>query len=130
MSTTQGNYKVTIEKSSRELTAREKLKVMDTTGAEKLNEITENGVQVEIKVSAWAVLHIENDKAEDKEYSNYVIMDTDGAVYTTGSSSFGKAFEQIAEVMKDEPEEDFTIRVFSRPSKNFKGKSFLTCSLV
>ncbi len=130
MSTPETNYRTTITSSSREFTAREKLRMMDTTGAQKLNEIIESNNHIDITVSAWAVLHIENNMSEDKEYDTYVILDTEGNIYSTGSSSFATAFANIALVMEAEQDDEYTIRVFSRPSKKFKGKSYITCSLL
>ncbi len=122
-------YKVTIKEVSRNLTARERIMFKDTSNAVKLDEaLGENGTLV-ISVADYAVLEIHNDKAEDKDYENYIIMDTNGAKYVTGSPSFWSAFSEIYDEMRGEDEE-WSIEVYKMDSKNYKGKQFLTCSIV
>ena len=59
------------------------------------------------------------------------IVSDAGMRYVTGSDSFWSSFIDIWDDMKEgEDPEDFSIRVYKRPSKNYSGKSFLTCSLV
>ena len=121
-------YKVTIKETSRNLTARERIIMKDTTNAVKLDEAANEIGGVNITVMDYAVLAIHNEKSEDKDYENYVIRSTDGTKYVTGSPSFWNAFMEIAEEMVDEGE--YTINVYKIDSKNYKGKQFLTCSLI
>lgn len=121
-------FKVTIKSCSKELTARERIAIKDTTRAAKLDEATADGELV-ITPDYYAVLEIHNEKSEDKDYLNYVVVDVNGNKFITGSESFFSAFLEIFEEMEDE-DEDYDIVVYRMESKNYKGKSFITCSIV
>ena len=120
-------YSVTVVESSRELTAKERIKVKDTANAIKLDEATQKDTIV-IAPDMYAVLEIHNEKSSDKEYHNYVIVDKDGTKYVTGSSSFWTSFKDIYDEMSGESE-DYSIKVYRVPSKNYTGKTFITCSI-
>ena len=121
------NYKVEIKESSKELSARERISLKDTTNAIKLDEALAEG-DVIITPVDYAILAIHNEKAEDKDYENYIIVDKSGTKYVTGSSSFWGSFIEIYEEMKGEDEE-YSILAYRVESKNYKGKYFLTCSI-
>ena len=122
-------YKVTIKEASKELSARERIMMKDTTNAVKIDEsIPDNGSLV-ITPIAFAILEIHNEKAEAKDYPYYVIIDNDGTKYATGSTSLWTAFKEIWDEMENE-EETYSIEVYKKDSKNFKGKHFLTCSII
>ena len=122
-------YTVKIQESSEELKGKQRIIMKDTSDALKLDEATEGGNSITIKVSKWAILGIHNEKADDKEYENYVIVDNEGHKFVTGSQSFWSSFINIYEEMKDEDEE-WAIKVYRLPSKNYKGKEFITCSVI
>lgn len=120
-------YSVAIKESSRELTAKQRIALKDTTEAVKLDEAT----QVEpviINVDMYAVLDIHNEKSENPDYENYIVVDKDGTKYATGSSSFWSSFIDIFTEMEGE-DEAWTLKVYRVPSKNYKGKDFITCSI-
>ena len=120
-------YSVSIKESSRELTAKQRIALKDTTGAVKLDEAT----QVEpviINVDMYAVLDIHNEKSENPDYENYIVVDKDGTKYVTGSASFWSSFIDIFTEMEGE-DEAWTLKVYRVPSKNYKGKDFITCSI-
>lgn len=121
------NYKVEIKESSKELSARERISLKDTTNAIKLDEALAEG-NVIITPVDYAILGIHNEKADDKDYENYIIVDKSGTKYVTGSSSFWSSFIEIYEEMKGEDEE-YSILAYRVESKNYKGKYFLTCSI-
>ena len=121
------DYEVKIAASSHNLTARERLMYKDTSNAVRLDEATSKGAIV-ITPVAYAVLEIHNEKGDDKDYNNYVVVDSEGNKYVTGSSSFWKAFEDIWDEMSDEGG-TFEIEIYSLESKNYKGKQFITCSI-
>ena len=121
------DYEVKITASSRDLTARERLMYKDTSNAVRLDEATAKGAIV-ITPVAYAVLEIHNEKGDDKDYNNYVVLDSEGNKYVTGSSSFWKAFEDIWDEMSGE-NEPFEIEIYRLESKNYKGKQFITCSI-
>lgn len=121
------DYEVKIAGSSRDLTARERLMYKDTSNAIRLDEATTKGTIV-ITPVAYAILEIHNEKGDDKDYNNYVVVDSEGNKYVTGSASFWKAFEDIWDEMSGE-NEPFEIEIYRLESKNYKGKQFITCSI-
>ena len=121
------DYEVKISASSHNLTARERLMYKDTSNAVRLDEAIAKGAIV-ITPVAYAVLEIHNEKGDDKDYNNYVVVDSEGNKYVTGSSSFWKAFEDIWDEMSSE-NEPFEIEIYRLESKNYKGKQFITCSI-
>lgn len=121
-------YSVSVKESSRELTAKERIQLKDTTNAVKLDEVTQTE-PVTIVPEMYAVLDIHNEKSDNVDYKNYVIVAKDGTKYVTGSDSFWSSFMEIATEMANEPEE-WAIEVYRKPSKNYKGKEFITCSIV
>lgn len=132
--TTASNYSATIAESSRELSARERVMFKDTQNAISINELAEeahkDGAKAFIEdVAGYVVLDIHNDKSDDKDYKNYLIIDKDGQKYVTGSQAFWNSFKSIYDEMADETE-PWSIEINLLPSKNYKGKNVLTCSLI
>jgi len=127
----KADYEATIKFTSRELSVRERIKIKDTTDSTTLDKATEEG-SIIIAPDYWASIAIHNEKSkrEDKDYDNYVIVDKNGSIYSTGSESFWNSFLSIADEMIDAGEEEFEIKVYRKPSKNFAGKDYITCSLV
>lgn len=122
------DYEVKIRRTSKELSAKDRIKIKDTTNAIRLDEATADGAII-ISPDYFAVLDIHNEKSEDKDYSQVVLVDVAGNKYVTGSASFLTAFENIVDEM-DGIDEEYQIEVYRRESKNYKGKSFITCSIV
>lgn len=123
------NYKVEIIESSRDFSARERIAIKDITNAIKFDSaVTDDPYSnLVITPSDWAVLKIHNESAEKKDYEVYVIIDGEGKKYYTSSLAFWNSFVEIAEEMKEEP---FSIEVYKVESRNYKGKYFITCSIV
>lgn len=121
-------YKVTIRSSSRELTGKEKLKLMDFSNAEQLTDLTADSPIV-IKPALYAVCDVHNDKSDHKDYVKYVIIDSSGNKYVTGSESFWSSYMNIVNAMEGEPD-DWEIECYQDESKNYAGRKFLTCSIV
>lgn len=120
-------YAVTIKETSRNLSAKERIAIKDTTAAIKLDEAT----QVEsivINPDMYAVLAIHNDKSDNPDYENYIVVDKDGRKFVTGSQSFWTSFMDIWTEMENE-DDDWSVLVYRHPSKNYKGKDFITCSI-
>lgn len=120
-------YSVSIKESSRELTAKQRVALKDTTSAIKLDEATQVE-PVTINVNMYAVLAIHNEKSENPDYENYIVVDKNGTKYVTGSASFWSSFMDIFTEMEGE-DEAWTLKVYRVPSKNYKGKDFITCSI-
>lgn len=123
------NYKVSITEVSRDCTARERIMLKDTTNAIKLDEAATGDAPLVITPDAYAVLAIHNEKSDNVDYENYVVIDKRGNKYVTGSPSFWASFMEIWEEMQGETEE-WSIEVYKRDSKNYKGKQFITCSII
>ena len=127
------NFKATIGLISKELTARERIMLKDTTDAIKLDEATqETDGGILVALSHYAVLDIHNEKSDTTDYKNYILVDTDGQKYVTGSESFYRAFTDIIDELTDagEPVEGTTFKIYRHPSKNYSGKDFITCGLA
>lgn len=121
-------YNVTIAKASKELTHKERVRVKDTTNALSLDEVTQDG-PVLIDLDFYAVLNVHNEKSESIDYTVCILVDEAGTKYRTGSPSFLTALDEIMVDMAD-CDESWQLEVSRRPSKNYKGKEFLTCSVV
>lgn len=121
-------YSVKIVNASKELSARDRVAVKDTTNAIALDDATKESPLV-IGIDYYVELAIHNEKSDDKDYKKYVVVDKSGNKFVTGSESFFTSMLEIMDEMSDSGE-DFEIQVYRMPSKNYKGKEFLTCSIV
>jgi hypothetical protein len=127
---TNTTYNVQIAEASKELTVKERIQLKDTSGALGLNEATDTEAVI-IDVDFYATLDVHNEKAQgDKDYKQYILVDKSGQRYATSSTSFWNTFIGIADEVSDAGLEEFAVKVYKKPSKNYKGKSFITCSLV
>lgn len=124
------NYKVTIKETSQELSVKERIKIKDTSSAQRLDAVLSEQGKLILSPEAWAILDIYNPRSENPEYYQYVVIDKSGEKYVTGSTSFWQAFSDIWSEVHEAEIEDFEIEVFKADSKNYKGKQFITCSLV
>lgn len=122
-------FKTSIKEVSKDLTARERIMLKDTSNAVKLDEAANGETPLVITPVAYAVLDIHNEKSDNKDYENYIIVDANGTKYVTGSPSFWTSFMEIWTEMADE-EETYSLEVYKKDSKNYKGKKFLTCSII
>ena len=131
---TSANYSATISETSMELSAREKVMFKDTQNAVSLLDLAKdakaNGAKAIVEnIKGYVVLDIHNEKSDDVDYKNYLIVDGNGDKYVTGSASFMNSFLDIFKEMKDETE-PWSIQLNLLPSKNYKDKEILTCSLI
>ena len=126
-------YSVEIVEASKELTAREKITVKDFSNAVALDtELLDADANIIITPAAYFILNVHNEHSKnDKDYKKYLIIDNAGNKFVTGSDSFFTAFKEIFDAMsKDAPDEEYSISVYKKPSKNYQGKHFLTCSIL
>lgn len=125
------NYSVKVVESSKELTKKEIVMFKDLSDAVNLSEfIDEHDGAVMIDVESWVKLAIHNEKAKDgqnKDYTNYVVIDKNGTRYYTGSESFWSSFKDIWCEMSDSTEE-WSLKVYKKQSKG--KKDFITCSVM
>ena len=122
-------YTVEIKECSKELTARERIKLKDLGDALNINTVIENEGEGIIKVDYYATLDIHNEYSDDTDYQQFVIVDAEGTKYYTGSQSFIESFLNIASELEG-TDEEFVIKCYGIESKNYKGRSFLSCSLA
>lgn len=125
-------YSAEIINCSKTLTAREKIRLKDLTNAVQLDEATQafDGKFV-ITPDYYAEIAVHNEKSDSKDYTKFVIVDPEGNKFVTGSDSFKSAFLEIAAEMEAANDTDpYDIEVYRMESKNYKGKSFITCSII
>lgn len=124
-------YEVNIVSSTRELSPKEKIKLKDLSNSINLDTATQAEGKVVIDYDYHVILEIHNEKSKDrKDYQNVVVVDKDGTKYNTGSESFLTTLEDITGEMLSAGEENFSIEVYRKDSKNYKGKQFITCSVL
>ena len=127
-------YAATVREVSKEISVKEKIMLKDTSNAISIDALTQqasfNNEKVLIDVDYYAILDIHNEKSDNKDYINFIIVDKSGNKYVTGSESFITTFTDIYEEMKGAGEENITIEIYRKESKNYKGKDFITCSIV
>lgn len=126
-------YKSKVADSSRELTAKEKIMLKDTSNAFSLDELTQeaqfNNEKLILNIDSYVTIDVHNDKADDIDYQQFILVDKDGKKYYTGSTTFINNFIDIFEELTEAGEE-VTIEIYRKESKNYKGKEFITCSVV
>ena len=121
-------YSIEIKETSRELSAKERIALKDTSDATKL-DVACDEKPVIITPVAYAVLSIHNEKSDNKDYENYILQDINGEKFVTGSASFWNSFMDIYNEMAGEGE-DWSIKAYKLDSKNYNGKKFITCSII
>lgn len=131
---TNENYVATIREASRELTAKERVMFKDFANAISLVDFVsakrESDEKAIIDIKDYVVIDVHNPMASDNtDYTVYLVIDSKGDKYYTSSNAFWSAFNNIATEMKGSDEE-WGIEAVLIPSKNYKGKEILTCSLV
>lgn len=123
-------YSVKITDAIVELTAKEKIMCKDFTNATSLDEATTENDELIINVANVVTCEVHNEKSDNKDYIKYVVIDTAGNKFVTGSESFATSLLDIVDEMHDAGEEEITIKVYRMDSKNYKGKQFITCSVI
>lgn len=122
-------YSVTVVECSKELTAKERIKIKDISDAIKLDSAVDPESTLEIVPDITATLKVHNEKSDNKDYNVFVIIDKDGKKYITGSESFKQSYKDIEKEMDGETEA-WAISVYKIESKNYKGRYFITCSII
>ena len=80
-------YTQTIIDASRQLSAKEKVAIKHLV-ANKLDEVVDPTIKLIFKPVSYAVMQVHNENSENKDYNVYLIEDSEGEWYSTGSSSF------------------------------------------
>ena len=124
-------YKVTIREASRELSVKEKIAIKDTSNAQSIDALTTEQGSFVIDYDYHVVLDIHNDRSDNPDYIKVVIVDKAGQKYVCGSAPFLSSLNEIVDEMVAAGEgEHIKLECYRKPSKNFKGKSFLAVSLI
>lgn len=122
-------YSVKVIDASRQLTAKEKIAFKDFGLAKQLDDVVnEEGLVINVK--DYVVLQVHNDKSDNKDYTKYLLIDENDEKYITGSEPFWTTFKDIWDEISDDPEVEWSLKVYKLESKNYKGKQFLTCSII
>lgn len=122
-------YSVKVIDASRQLNAKEKIAFKDFGLAAQLDDVvTETGLIINVK--DYVVLQVHNEKSDNKDYTKFLLIDENGEKYITGSEPFWTTFKDIWDEISDEPDVEWSLKVYKLESKNYKGKQFLTCSII
>lgn len=129
-------YNVTITDASKELTAREKIKLKHLNGVPKLIDLCLEKPYA-FSPKDWFLLNIHNEKVRRKDgntdYQILIVEDIDGNMYSTSSTSFYETFTDIFSDMKElveETGEAYEVEAYQFPSKNYEGNNILSCRLI
>lgn len=133
---TNTSYESTITFASRDLTPIEKIKLKDLTATVALDDELKSTPDHKLTFTPElvVVVSVHNPKAKSNtDYDTLVFTDSEtGVRYRTSSSSFKSA---VLDIMKDLIAADINpntvpLVAYTRPSKNFTGKDFLTCAIA
>lgn len=125
-------YSVKVRECSKQLTVKEKIAIKDFSNAIALDSAITDDTPIALSPAYYAILDVHNEHSQnDKDYTKFLIVDNSGNKYVTGSNSFFTSFIDIFNEMQQEaPGEDYSIECYRKPSQNYKGKSFLSCSII
>lgn len=124
-------YNVKIINASKELSAKEKVRIKDFSVASQLDDVIYGDIHLEIDFDYYVDMSVHNErtKSEKKDYIKRVIVDKGGSMYVTGSESFMTAMDAILEEMSGSGEE-YKLDCYKVDSKNYAGKQFITCTVI
>lgn len=112
-----------------DLTAKQRVMLKDTSNAMKIDDVVTPDNPLVLDICDYAVIEVHNENSDDKEYKQYMYITSDGMKYVSGSVSLYTSFLNIYDEMKDSNEE-YQIKIYKKPSKNYTNKHFITCSIV
>lgn len=115
--------------SDDELSVKDRIVLKEMSDNIKLDDVVTSDKSINIKPIRYAVLKVHNENSENKDYEVVVIECEDGFKYQTSSTSFKDKFEDLFSDLKG-IEEEWAIKVLKKDSTNYKGKQFLTCTVV
>lgn len=124
-------FSVTIREMSKDMSAKEKIMLKDTSNAVSLDALTAEQGNVVIDYAYHAILDVHNEHSDNTDYTNVVVVDKAGTKYVTGSETFIRNLVDIVDEMATAGEADnIQLEVFRKESNNYKGKTFITVSLI
>jgi len=123
----KNTFKSEISYCNTELTVKEKIQFKNLNDSESINTL-ENGTI--LTVDKWGLLQIHNEKLDEPDYQNVVLVTPDGNKYHTSSNSFFMAIDDIQSELDEAGEKlPFDIKIVKKQSKNNSGQ-FITCVLA
>lgn len=125
-------YKAKVAGSWKELSVKEKIAFKETDGFIKLDEVVTPDDDLVITLKNYIIVAVENPKAEQTNYNQYILVTEEGEIYVTSSDTFDSSISDKLDEIADAGDEmgDWKLRIYKRESKNFKGKYFLTCAII
>lgn len=121
-------FEVVIKETSKDLSVKERVAIKQIDSFTGLGDLDPETAPL-IDVDYFAVLAVHNDEAETKDYDLYIVADKDGTIYKTSSTAFWSNFKSMMDELYG-TDEEYKIKVLFKESKNYKGKSYVTCTLV
>lgn len=124
-------YSVKITSTSTNLSAKEKVRIKDFSNAAQLDDVIQGDAHFMLDYAYHADMEVHNErtKNEKKDYKKRVIVDKAGNAFITGSESFMTAMDDVLAEMEG-TDEEFQLDCYKVASKNFAGKSFITCTVI
>lgn len=120
-------YKSKVIWATKELSKAESVKFVLNVNAKPLDEIIKNDNDVlDIPFNYAVIVHVNNDQTDVGEYDRCYIVDDKENIYSTSSNSFMNSLQSICDIMETE---QFILKCFKIPSRNYKDKFILTCNL-
>ena len=125
-------YKATFITATKELNIKERIAAKQFNDCTQLDDATKEAPLV-IEFDYYVDFNVHNEFVRDqnkKDYRKRVIVTTDGERYITGSETLMSSMDDILDELKDEEGYVPTFKFYRKPSKNYAGKDFLSCTLV
>mgnify|MGYP003297775649 CR=1 FL=1 len=118
-------YSAKISYASKELSAKEKIALKDTTACISLDEATAEN-EIVLDYAFHAIVDVHNERSDNKDYTKTIVVTKTGERYVTGSDSFTNSLNDIVSEMIEAGEGDnITIKVYRRESKNYRASRSL-----
>lgn len=114
--------------SKDDVTKKDIIKLRSFNDMHSIDELMSEENDLIINLDYYAEVEVHNEKSDNTDYTKYVYVDKDGTMYISGSQSLHNEITDIYEELVGE--DDVTVKVISKESKNYKGKMFYTCVLV
>ena len=122
------DYSSEIKESMKPLTGKQRVRYRDLTASKKLDELVTEDESLKVALDNYIVIAVHNSKADNPDYNVVIVVDKNGESYYTSSETFLKALEGVVKDMEGETE-DWGVEIVKKPSSNYKGKFFLTCTV-
>ena len=123
----KNTFRSEISYCNTDLTVKEKIQFKNLNDSESINTL-ENGTR--LTVDKWGLLNIHNEKLDEQDYQNVVLVTPEGNKYHTSSNSFFMAIDDIQSELDEAGESGaFDIKIVKKQSKNNSGQ-FITCVLA